>query len=148
MRHYMSHWMIVFFSVLSGINIALFIFWFGLIDIKLMPDDEGEWDYVLNSISVQITILEAAIVVVSVFLALLGIVGYKQIRDHAEETAEKTAEFVATDMANNQIDLLKQHFETEIEAEVKRQLSGEKKETQTDENDVLKGAKKINGDMG
>ena len=142
MRVYMSHWMIVLFVALSGINIALFIFWFALMDIDVVPKGENQWDYVLNSISVQITVLEVAIVVVSVFLAVLGIMGYSQIKENAEITAENTA----TKVANDQIDLLKQHLETEIDIKIKRQLSGEKKETQTNEIDVLKDAKILNGE--
>ena len=63
-------------NVVPGIaNVALFVLWFSLIRTDALPADGEPKTYVLDNLSLQITILEASLAAIGIGLAVLGFFG-------------------------------------------------------------------------
>lgn len=77
--------------VLLVINVALFCLWFSLIRMDSLPSGGEQAAYVLNQVSVQVTILGIMVAFGAVLLAGLGVFGFQAIADRAASQAERVA---------------------------------------------------------
>ncbi len=76
--------------VLGVVNLLLFALWWSLIRVTAgMPSESDQ--YVLNSLSVQLTILELVLAAVAISLAILGIFGYRVVIEAAENKADEVS---------------------------------------------------------
>jgi len=78
-------------TVISIVNIALFFLWWSLIRIEAQIPASERSDYLMNALSVQITVLEVVMAAVAIGLAIVGVFGYQTIRESAVEAAVKEA---------------------------------------------------------
>lgn len=73
-------------TVLSIVNIALFWFWWSLVKVEATTPDQ-ESVYMLNALSVQISLLQTVLAAVGIALAFIGFLGYQTIKEAAVEKA-------------------------------------------------------------
>lgn len=88
---------------LSLVATAVFSFmiWSAMDVTATMPSDDEE--YTLEALAVNITILEIVIAMVGFALAVVGLFGYKGIKDAAVSRAETVAETEARQIVSEQI---------------------------------------------
>lgn len=87
---------------LGIVNITLFVFWLSLIRKDLtITTGQSSHGYILEHLSVQITVLETVFALVGVALAVLGIFGYQLVVERAEIRADKTAREVVAALHQN-----------------------------------------------
>ena len=77
--------------VLLVVNLALFALWFSLIRRDALPSGGDQTAYVLNQVSVQVTILGIMVAFGALLLAGLGVFGFQAVMDRAANRAEEIA---------------------------------------------------------
>lgn len=73
------------------INIALFCLWFSMIKKDAAITSGEQATYILNQVSVQVTILGTMVAFGALFLAGLGVFGFQAVLERAASQAEISA---------------------------------------------------------
>lgn len=89
---------IVLNCTVGVINIALFWLWMSLIRIEADRPSEDR-AYVLDNVAFSLSVLEVLVAFVAILFAVLGLLGFAEIRKNAEQKASETAERVADKIA-------------------------------------------------
>lgn len=89
---------------LGIVNIMMFLLWWSLIRVDAAPKGTtNPQDYILNQLSVGVTILGAIVTVSALVVAALSFFGFQAVIERAETRADKAARATATALAEEAV---------------------------------------------
>ncbi len=109
-------------AILIGlINITLFILWWSLIKITAGDVATDKTQYILNTLSLQVSVLQTVLAAIAIGLGILGIWGYAAIKEAALEKCLKAS----TEQTSRHLNTLKDKGELTSKGSSHPHVAGE-----------------------